>query len=122
MNSFAFWCNKRPEFRLENIPISVTVNVNLWVDRIHEKQSVAPIYLDFGFMLQRAGESNNGEKRKRHFAENVKCMADGFFARDEISLIEQIGGIELYCPFGIREDRCIDLKPRLNKDTLGAIF
>lgn len=107
MNSFAFWCRRRGDSGSENVPISATVNVNLWVDRIHERQAATQAYLDFGLMLSRSEEK--GKKKARSDAAGIP-------------LIERIGGIALYCPFRVQEDGCQDLKPFLNKDTLGAIF
>ena len=125
MNSFAFWCRRRADSSSENIPISATVNVNLWVDRIHERQAATQTYLDFGLMLSRGEEKGkSGQKGKKKTQPNAASGQTTIDApaRNGTPLIEQVGGIALYCPFRVQEDRCRDLKPFLNKDTLGAIF
>lgn len=107
MNSFAFWCRRRGVSSSENAPISAKVNVNLWVDRIHERQAATQAYFDFGLMLSRSKEK--GEE---------KALPDAA----GVPLIGLIGGIALYCPFRVQEGGFRDLKPLMNKDTLGAIF
>lgn len=124
MNSFAFWFRRCPKSGSEkNISISATVNVNLWVDRIHEGQRSIPVYLDFGFMLQQNKRSTDREGQEEILADEEGRVSSNSTTQNGMSLIEQIEGISLYCPFSVQESDCIDLfKSLRNANTLGAIF
>lgn len=120
MNSFAFWCrrNDKEEKTDDNPSVEAMVNINLWIAGDQGKRKGKPIAFDFGLMLSPCDpekSENNSSLRKLS-----KRLCNNF--HNDISVLDHIKGISLYCPFALESNCFSDLMPCLNKETLGAIF
>lgn len=120
MDSFAFWCRPKTDVKKADgadFAIEPMVNINLWIGDDRGQKSVP---FDFGLMLT-APEKD--EASVESVGECVSAIPDPSRGTDiSPSILDRLEGISLYCPFEIEEWQFEDLKPRLNKETLGAIF
>lgn len=115
MNSFAFWCRPKEGGEESNSSaheVEAMVNINLWIAGGQGEGRKGPTAFDFGLMLSLGTADAHGEA-------NLKS---GAVEEENASVLNLIKGISLYCPFKIKGDHFFDLMPRLNKETLGAIF
>ena len=121
MNSFAFWCRSKEGKRGcdDGVPcVKAMVNINLWIKDDASLRRDSATAFDFGVMLSLSAPA-------RGVATNVGNVCEGGrdgAAKGAATILDDVDGISLYCPFEIEEKSFSDLMPRLNKETLGAIF
>lgn len=125
MNSFAFWC--RPKGATGK-PVETAstveplVNINLWIDDGRKRGDVS---FDFGLMLTKRAKEITAEQKSPTEIADKEAPTDSDLLKEpseEPSVLDQIEGVSLFCPFEVDEEQFKDLKPCLNKETLGAIF
>lgn len=125
MDSFAFWCRpKTGEKKTTGIDFTIEpmVNINLWIgDDLGQKN----VPFDFGLMLTipEKKDTEKGEASADSVDGHVPANPVHYGGADDVSsILDRLEGISLYCPFEVEKWQFEDLKPRLNKETLGAIF
>ena len=122
MNSFAFWCRPNEgggEDRVDGRGIEAMVNINLWIADSLEHGKSSTTAFDFGLMLSSACSDGQDDGKAGDTAQGDEKSED---LKGDVSILDSIKGISLYCPFKIDKSCFSDLMPKLNKETLGAIF
>lgn len=122
MNSFAFWCRPNEgggKDRVDGQGIEAMVNINLWIADSLEHGKSSTTAFDFGLMLSPACSDGQDDGKAGDTAQGDEKSED---LKGDVSILDSIKGISLYCPFKIDKSCFSDLMPKLNKETLGAIF